>query len=107
MKNLWRLKSHCPTNWYAKRMDEILVFPLHVGQSCKTKHDRIKCWPKRTSFVPGLNNVANKPLVDPKLVLLPPLHIKLGLMSNFVKTLKVEGKGYAYLRKKFPRLSEK
>ena len=46
------------------------------------------------------------PLVDPKKVLLPPLHIKLGLMKNFVKAMDREGEGFKYLTEHFPRLSE-
>ena len=46
------------------------------------------------------------PLVDPKKVLLPPLHIKLGLMKNFAKAMDREGEGFKYLTELFPRLSE-
>ena len=34
----------------------------------------------------------------------PPLHIKLGLMKNFVKVLDVKGPAFTYLCRKFPRL---
>jgi hypothetical protein len=40
----------------------------------------------REEFVPGKSSVKRRPLVDPQLVL-PLLHIKLGLVKNFVKTL--------------------
>lgn len=33
----------------------------------------------------GKHNVKHNPLVDPKKVYLPPLHIKLGLIKNFIK----------------------
>jgi hypothetical protein len=45
-------------------------------------------------------------LIDPKNVLLPPLHIKLGLMKHFVKALPKEGECFKYLCKKFPGLSD-
>lgn len=45
-------------------------------------------------------------MVDPKNVLLPPLHIKLGLMKNFVKALDRNRRGFLYLKQKFPRVSE-
>lgn len=48
----------------------------------------------------------NAPLVDPNDIILPPLHIELGLMKNFVKALDKNGAGFQYLREKFPRLSE-
>ena len=46
------------------------------------------------------------PLVDPKKVPLPPLHIKLGLMKNLVKALDKDSEGFKYLAKKFPHISE-
>ncbi|XP_023314144.1 uncharacterized protein LOC111693559 [Trichogramma pretiosum] len=44
-------------------------------------------WTERNSLEAGHHNVINSPLVDPKKVLLPPLHIKLGIMKQFVKAL--------------------
>lgn len=69
-------------------------------------HYKVKNWPKRENFVPGERNVKYIPLVDPKKVLLPPLHIKLGLIKNFVKSLNKEGDGFKHLRKIFPKLSD-
>ena len=40
------------------------------------------------------------PLVDPKSVRLPSLHIKLGLMKNFVKAMDVNGNGLRYIQKR-------
>ena len=57
--------------------------------------------PPRPPAVIGRYNVHNVPLVDPHDVFLPPLHIKLGLMKNFVKALKKESGGFAYLREIF------
>ena len=42
----------------------------------------------------------------PKKILLPPLHIKLGLMKQFIKALSKDGDCFKYLTKKFPHLSE-
>jgi hypothetical protein len=53
-----------------------------------------------------VKNVLNAPLVNPETVLLPPLHIKLGLMKSFVRRMKQEGEAYKFLRGKFPRLSD-
>ena len=39
-------------------------------------------------------------------ILLLPLHIKLGLMKNFVKAMDGTGSAFKYLTEKFPRLSE-
>jgi hypothetical protein len=50
--------------------------------------------------------VLNNPLVNPERVFLPPLHIKLGLMKNFIKAMDKNGAGYMYLKHKYPRLSD-
>jgi len=62
-------------------------------------------WPARQIFELGKKNIINKPLVEPSKVLLPPLHIKLGLMKQFVKALNKEGECFEYLEIKFPRIS--
>jgi len=51
-------------------------------------------------------NVENQPLVDPSKILLPSMHIKLGLMKNFEKAKNQEEAAFTYLREKFPSLSE-
>jgi hypothetical protein len=50
----------------------------------------VKHWKKRLKLTPGERNV-HDPLVDAAKVFLPPLHIKLGLVKNFVKTMKKDG----------------
>lgn len=51
-------------------------------------------------------NIKSKPLIDPKNVILPPLHIKLGLIKNVVKTLDRDSEAFKYLAVLFPRLSQ-
>jgi hypothetical protein len=46
----------------------------------------------------------NNPLDNPEDVFLPPLHVKLGLMKNFVKATDKNGAGFMHLKHKFPRL---
>ncbi|RLU16501.1 hypothetical protein DMN91_010569 [Ooceraea biroi] len=72
----------------------------------RDKHWVQKLWPARVNFVEGSMNVTNKHLVDPKKILLPPLHIKLGLMKQFVKALNKQGKCFQYLQSKFRHLSD-
>ncbi len=63
-------------------------------------------WQKRTTYEPGMNSLQNVPLVDPKKIFLPSLHIKLGLMKIFVKAIgKKNSRGYYYLVAKFPKIS--
>jgi len=52
-----------------------------------------------------MKNVLHKTLIKRNKVLLPPLHIKLGLMKNFVKVLDVKVLALTYLCGKFPRLT--
>lgn len=63
-------------------------------------------WPARTHLEPGSHNVLSRNLVDPQKILLPPLHIKLGLMKNFVKALDKKGRAFAFIKDKFSRISE-
>ncbi|GBM11116.1 hypothetical protein AVEN_242996-1 [Araneus ventricosus] len=61
-------------------------------------------WPKRQFLIPGVKNEKNEPLSASEKILLPPLHIKLGLMKNFVKAMDCGGSGFQYLRLKFPKV---
>lgn len=56
-------------------------------------------------MIPGGKNIQNSNLIEPKRVLLPPLHIKFGLMKQFVKALDKENKSFKYLTSKLPKLS--
>jgi len=51
-------------------------------------------------------NVVSPPLVLPEKIYLPPLHIKLGLMKNFVKGMDKTGLGFQYVWSKFPNVSD-
>lgn len=68
-------------------------------------HYKQKVWAKRKEITPGSKNVIREPLVDRNKILLPPLHIKLGLMKQFVKALDEEGECFQYLGRMFPQLS--
>lgn len=72
----------------------------------RQKHYKVKEWSVRTTLTPGSNNIIRDSLVDPSKILIPPLHIKLGLMKQFVKALDKNGKCFQYLQTKFPKLSE-
>ena len=62
---------------------------------------------KRTSLMPGEKNVVNPPLVLPEKIYLPLLHIKLGLMKNFVKGMDKTGHGFECVGNKSPNVSDK
>ena len=63
-------------------------------------------WQKREELTPGMYNVIREPLKGREKVLLPPLHIKLGLVKQFVKALDFEGEVFQEICSMFPRLSE-
>jgi hypothetical protein len=60
----------------------------------------------RENSFPGEKWVRKLLLFDKDNILLPPLHIKLGLMKNFINTMNKHGEGFEYLRKKFLKLSD-
>jgi len=72
----------------------------------KKNHYVNKLWPKRTSLTPGEKNVVNPPLDLLEKIFLPSLHIKMGLLKNFVKGMDKVGRGFEYLRNKFPNVSD-
>ena len=72
----------------------------------RVKHYEQKEWPKRNALNPGSRNVIREPLIERSKILLPPLHIKLGLMKQFTKALDKEGQCFMYLRKQFEKLSD-
>ena len=73
-----------------------LLDSLAVSQPYKQKD-----WWSRSTFVPGEYSVKENLLVDLNKVLLPPLHIKLGLMKNFVKALDKNGAAFQHLSTMF------
>ena len=53
----------------------------------KNEHGICEQCPTRNEFTIGEKKIPNESLVSPNKVLLPPLHIKLGLMKQYVKSL--------------------
>jgi hypothetical protein len=67
-------------------------------------HYKVQQWPSRVDHTVGRYNVQHASLVDPLKVYLPPLHIKLGLMKNFVVAMDHNGSGFQYLKDKFGKI---
>lgn len=63
-------------------------------------------WPSRSSIKIGQKNVLNIPLVKTENIILPPLHLKLGYMKQFVKALDTESEAFKHLKSVFPGLSD-
>lgn len=90
---------------YTKNMCYICQWDTRYKGNQYQKHD----WPLRQTARIGQHNVVNVPLVPIEKVLLPPLHIKLGLVKNFIKALVARNNDTAFehLEGIFPRLSKK
>lgn len=63
-------------------------------------------WPARVNLTAEEFNVRSESLVSRDKIILPPLHIKLGFMKNFVKALtKTNADAINFLETMFPKLS--
>ena len=110
------------THFPFKMCADLKVVALLTGfQSGYTKYNCFLClwdsrdranhyvkqnWPPRTQNVVGRPNVANRELVKRENIIFPPLHIKLGLMKQFVKKLPRDGSAFQFLQQRFPKLSD-
>ena len=68
-------------------------------------HYEKRKWPPRTYYEVG-THVKQEPLVGPRKILLPPLHIRLGLIKQFAKQLAPEGNALKHIQEQFPKLAE-
>lgn len=71
----------------------------------RDKHWNQKEWPMRETLAAGMPNVQHDPIVSRDKIIFPPLHIKLGLMKQFVKALNTDGECFQYIVSTFPALS--
>lgn len=71
----------------------------------KDKHWEQKVWPVRETLTVGEKNVIHQPLVPREKIIFPPLHIKLGLIKQFVKALNTESNCFKFICLTFPGLS--
>ena len=61
------------------------------------QHYIVRDWPARTGLTVGQYNVCHEALILPEKVLLPPLHIKLGLAKQFVVALDSQSAAFQYI----------
>ena len=71
----------------------------------RNKHWETVHWPEREQLQPGSKNVWNVSFVDREETLLPPMHIKLGKMKQFVKVLDRNSPCFQDLCTRFSSLS--
>ena len=60
---------------------------------------------QRDTLKAGMQNVIYDPIVSRDKIIFPPLHIKLGLMKQFAKALRLDGECFQHLLRAFPGLS--
>lgn len=65
-------------------------------------------WEQRNSenSIVGEHSIVFEPLARSEKIILPPLHIKIGLMRNFVRALNRESEAFKSLKSFFPKLSD-
>jgi hypothetical protein len=84
-------------------------FPCYICEwdsPAQDKHWTQRQWTQRARLITGCKNILRKSLVDPGKMILPPLHIELGLIKQFVKALDGNGNCFNYLSNKFLALSQ-
>ncbi|KRX13342.1 hypothetical protein T07_144 [Trichinella nelsoni] len=72
----------------------------------RDEHWKKKDWPIQANLTPGSKNICHQSLINPEKVLLPLLHIKPGIMKQFVEALNKNGTCFQYLCTQFPLLSD-
>ena len=82
------------------------MLSLSLGQQNIALHYKNRNWLLRSSYETGTYIVKQQPLVDAEKILMPPLHIKLGLIKQVAKQLDTEGEAFKYIQQLFPKLSE-
>lgn len=107
MKDLFRLIQY--DDFKFKIVADLKVVAILMGlQGGNTKYPCFLClwdsraydqhytnitWSERNQFTPREYNVMSDPLVLQENIILPPLHIKLGLMSAFIRALGPDHEG--------------
>ena len=78
-------------------------FICEWNSRAQSLHYSRQYWSAKKSLEPGIINVENQPQVEPSKILLPSMHLKLGLMKNVVKAMNQEEATFTYVREKFPQ----
>ena len=88
------------TRWLHK-----ISFLCLRDSKARTEHWIKKDWPVRSELIPGSLNVLAPPLVERSKIVFPPLHIKLGIMKQFVQALEKDGDCFKYICMKYSGLT--
>ena len=68
----------------------------------KANHWIEKDWEPRITLRAWDKNIINEPLIPRDRIILPPLHIKFGLIKQLVKALDKYGECFGYICRSFP-----
>ena len=83
-------------------------FPCYLSywdsRNTTARYHRRIC-PKRTKYSFGYTNIEWDPLIDPIKILLPPLHINLGFIKQFVQALDKNSDAFKSLQNFFTKIS--
>lgn len=80
-------------------------FLCYWDSRARNEHYTKECWPRREHYEPNYRNVMHAPIVNPRKIIFPPLHIKLGLIKQLVHTLRSMDAPMRRLTQLFPKLS--
>jgi hypothetical protein len=83
-------------------------FPCYLcmwDSRAREKYWTQKEWPIRETLEAGMPYIVNDPIVSREKIIFPPLHIKLGLMKQFVRALCIDGECFQHIVSAFPALS--
>ena len=103
--DMWRFKHIIHASWVTRWEHKKTLAYCACGIAEQRRPLDKKEWPSRKVFVLGEKNIKNVPLIIREKVLLPPLHIKLGLIKKFVKALDKVGECFKHFFTKFSQLS--
>lgn len=92
--------------WIQLGYRKYCCFPCEWDKRAYYEHHSRQIWPRRINFIPKNKNIISTLLVKPENIPLPVLHIKLGLIKNFVKRLTKDGPASLFLKTLFLALSE-
>ena len=88
-----------------KGYTKFLCFLCMWDSQNRENHWTQKEWPKRDTLKAGMQNVIHEPIVSRDKIIFPLLHIKLGLMKQFVKALHLDGECFQHILRTFSGLS--
>lgn len=106
----WRIC--CDLKIMAILMGKMQGFSKHQCLLCKwegrksEQHYKDHQWGDREEYRVGSDSVVHEPLVLRDKEILQPLHIKLGLMRNFVRAMDHNSDAFNHLKTLFPKLTD-